>query len=70
MTTPENSIENVISIENYLTRRLNDLAQRYRAVMGTCVEQDLKQELKEEGERHAKYMQFAKRKERDNASRG
>lgn len=58
----------VVSIEDYLTRRLNDLAQRYRRVMGTCMEQDLKDRLRAEGERHAEYMRFAKGKERDGES--
>jgi hypothetical protein len=55
----------IINIEDYYERKVNELAQRYRACAGTCCEKDLEAELKTLGARLARYKTFSMRRERD-----
>lgn len=53
----------VIHIEEWFERRVNDYAQRYRKCIGTCVEKEMKEELRALGSKLAEYKTFVMRKE-------
>lgn len=55
----------VIHIEEWFERRVNVYAQRYRQCMKTCVEPEMKEELRSMGERLANYKMFSMRKVKD-----
>jgi hypothetical protein len=52
----------VIHIEEWIERKVNESAQKYRKCVGTCVEKELEEELRALGLRLASYKQFSMRK--------
>jgi hypothetical protein len=52
----------VIHIEEWLERKVNSRAQKFRKCVGTCVEKEMGDELRVLGHRLAAYKQFSMRK--------
>ena len=52
----------VIHIEEWIERKVNESAQKYRKCKGTCEERESEGELRALGQRLASYKQFAMRK--------
>jgi hypothetical protein len=55
----------VVYIEEWYERKVNEYAQRYRKCMGTCMEKEMKERLRVLGHRLANYKTFAIKKEKE-----
>ena len=59
----------VIHIEEWLERKVNSRAQKFRKCMGTCVEKEMGDELRVLGHRLAAYKKFSIRKTKNGNTR-